>query len=54
VDKDDGYAKFWLEPVLLARSRGFASHELTEIAALVAQNRTMFREKWDEHFSSQG
>ena len=52
VDKEDGYAKFWLEPLTLARSRGFASHELTEIAGLVAKHRTSFKEKWDEHFSS--
>ena len=51
VEKGDNYAKFWLEPVALARSRGFRSHELTELARLVAEHRGLFQEKWDEHFS---
>jgi len=51
VEKADSYAKFWLEPVALARSRGFRSHELTELARLVAENRALFQEKWNEHFS---
>jgi hypothetical protein len=51
VAKNDGYAKFWLEPMALARSRGFTSHELTEIAVLVVKHRRLFQEKWDEHFS---
>ena len=52
VEKGAGYAKFWLEPVALARCRGFRSHELTEIGRLVAQYAALFREKWDEHFSA--
>lgn len=51
AEKGDGYAKFWLDPVALARSRGFRSHELTELARLVAENRALFQEKWNEHFS---
>ncbi|HVP13348.1 MAG TPA: DUF4160 domain-containing protein [Phycisphaerae bacterium] len=51
VEKGEGYAKFWLEPVAVAQSRGFASHELTEIARIVARNRRFLREKWNEHFA---
>jgi hypothetical protein len=29
VDRDDDYAKFWLDPVALASNRGFRAHELT-------------------------
>lgn len=53
VEKGEGYAKFWLEPITLVRSRGFRSHELREIAALVAEHRALFQEKWDEYFSGQ-
>ncbi len=49
VEKAGAYAKFWLEPVSLARNRGFRSHELTEIRKLVEANRAMLEEKWDEH-----
>lgn len=52
VEKGEGYAKFWLAPVALARSRGFGSHELTEIAGIVSRNRGFLQEKWDEHFST--
>ncbi|MFQ5805215.1 MAG: DUF4160 domain-containing protein [Phycisphaerae bacterium] len=51
VEKGDSYAKFWLEPVALARPRGFLSHELTELARLASENRALFEEKRNEHFS---
>jgi hypothetical protein len=54
VAKGDGYAKFWLNPVVLARARNFAGHELTEIARLVTKHRGFLAEKWREHFSSAG
>jgi hypothetical protein len=51
VEKDDKYAKFWLEPVALARNRGFRSHELTELSRWVVEHRELFRERWDEYFA---
>ena len=53
VEHADKYAKFWLEPVQLAESYGFRSHELTEIRRLVEEHKILFKEKWDEHFSRQ-
>lgn len=50
VERDEATAKFWLSPVALARSRGFAAQELTRIATLVAENRATFEERWNEHF----
>ena len=44
------YAKFWLEPVTLADSRGFRSHELREIRQIVMKNRKFFLEEWYEYF----
>ncbi len=44
------YAKFWLNPVILASSRGFRSHELTTIRQLVGENREFFMEKWNAYF----
>jgi hypothetical protein len=45
VEEKDRYAKFWLSPVAVAASRGFRSHELTEVSRLVKDNRELFEEK---------
>jgi uncharacterized protein DUF4160 len=37
VDRDEGKAKFWLEPVRLERSRGFSRVEIGRIERLVAE-----------------
>ena len=51
VEKGDSYAKFWLSPVSVARSRGFRSYELTELLKIVREHQQLFKEKWDEYFS---
>ena len=51
VEQAERYAKFWLEPVILARSRGFRSHEISEMQKIVVKNSKFFEEKWNEHFS---
>jgi hypothetical protein len=51
VEQAKRYAKFWLEPIELAESRGFRGTELRELHSLVAQNREKFILAWDEHFS---
>jgi len=51
VESDENYAKFWLDPVELARSIGFSAREINEIKKLVLQNLTIFKEKWHEYFS---
>jgi hypothetical protein len=51
VEQAERYAKFWLEPVALAESRGFRSAEVRELYSLIAQNREKFILAWDEHFS---
>jgi len=43
-------AKFWLDPVALAASTGFAAHELTRIQTLVTEHRDRLKEAWDEFF----
>lgn len=46
VAKQSGEAKYWLEPVALAKSRGFREHELTEIQKIVAEYRDKILEAW--------
>ena len=52
VDRDALSAKFWLEPVALARNLGFPAHELTRIQHLVEQNREAILESWNDHFGN--
>ena len=52
VQRDRRLAKFWLGPVTLARSKGFAAHELMRVEALVVENRERFLEAWREFFDS--
>jgi len=51
VEQGNKVAKFWLNPINLASSSGFRSHELTMIRAVVIEQREKFLEKWYEHFS---
>jgi hypothetical protein len=50
VEKDRNYAKFWLEPVELAKSTGFKLYELNEIHKYVIENKDLFKETWNAHF----
>jgi hypothetical protein len=51
VEQAERFAKFWLNPVSLVKSRGFRSNELSEIQKIVEENRAILLEKWNEHFS---
>ena len=52
AERDDKVAKYWLEPVDLASSYGFRSHELKQIRALVIEHRETFLEAWHVHFGN--
>ncbi|WP_456386715.1 DUF4160 domain-containing protein [Desulfolithobacter sp.] len=52
VQRERFLAKFWLNPVSLAGSKRFASHELRTIQKHVDKNRAIFLEAWNEHISS--
>jgi hypothetical protein len=43
-------AKFWLEPISLARNKGFAEHELRSIERLVAKHHSQLMSAWDDYF----
>ncbi len=51
IERGDATAKFWLEPVELARSQGFRAHELTQLRATVIENQLLFLEAWSVHFN---
>jgi hypothetical protein len=54
IDRDDLSAKFWLDPVQLAKNLGFRDHEVNKIQSIVIEQRTRFLEAWNEFFSGSG
>ncbi|MBI4321700.1 MAG: DUF4160 domain-containing protein [Chloroflexi bacterium] len=50
VDTGDKYAKFWLRPVSLTASVGYAAREPSQLRDLVENHRSLFEERWHEHF----
>jgi hypothetical protein len=51
VERETAQAKFWLTPVSLSGSSGFAAHELNKIEGIVMKNQQAFLEKWNEYFN---
>ena len=52
VTRERRIAKFWLDPVALAKNRGFAGPELNRVARLVAQHESVILEAWHEYFGA--
>lgn len=50
IESGEGYAKFWVQPVALARSGGYDPAELNRIRKIVEEHRSFFVEKWNEYF----
>lgn len=51
VEQAERFAKFWLDPILLSKSRGFRSSELTELHHIIEDHVELLLEKWYEYFS---
>jgi hypothetical protein len=51
VEKGEKYAKFWLNPISVGRSRGFRDRELREIAGIIKDHLPILEESWHEFFS---
>ena len=52
VKRDRRIAKFWLDPVVLAKNHGFPGHELNHITRLVATHEAALLEAWHEYFGA--
>jgi hypothetical protein len=50
VERDDNVAKFWLDPVRLQASGGFARAEIRRIEKTVTDHRQYLLEVWNEYF----
>lgn len=51
VDRGEATIKVWLEPVEVAKRRGFRAHEIGGILTMVAEHQAAFLEAWHEYFS---
>jgi len=54
VDRDDLSAKFWLDPVGLARNLGFSAREVNNVIIDRAGQPKGLLEAWDGYFGSRG
>lgn len=54
VDAGSATMKVWLEPVELARARGFRPVEINAILRMVEAHRERLLEAWHEHFGTGG
>lgn len=52
VQRERLLAKFWLKPISLASSTGFAAQELNKLLSLVEEHQQTFQEAWNEFFDS--
>ena len=50
VERDDKVAKFWLDPVRLARNDGFSRKELGRIQVQLQEHETELIEAWNDYF----
>ena len=50
VERADGVAKFWLDPVGLESSRGFDRRDLRAVQRIVEEHREGPLEAWHEYF----
>jgi hypothetical protein len=50
VEAGERVAKFWLDPVRLAGSRGMARHELSRVQQLVVDHRDTLVRAWHAYF----
>jgi len=51
VQRERMLAKFWLEPVSLARSTGFSPSGLRRIQTIVTESVDAILEAWNEYFT---
>lgn len=52
IDCGNLSAKFWLEPVALARDMGYAAHQLRELRELIELHHIELLEAWHGYFGT--
>lgn len=52
VEKAEGSAKFWIEPVSEEYAYGFTSRQRKEVRKFIEANKDQFKKAWNEHFKN--
>lgn len=52
VDRDNLSAKFWLNPVSLARNLGFGPSELRRVEVMIEDNQDLLMQEWRDFFGA--
>ena len=50
VKRDRQLVKYWLNPIIQDRNRGFKDYELRTSAKLIEDNREILLEAWNDYF----
>ena len=50
VRRGGGFAKFWIEPLVLDSAHGLKTQELVRAEKLIARHADLIEEKWHEFF----
>lgn len=50
VRRGRNQAKFWLEPVALARATGFKDHEVRDIHRIIEEYQDQLIDEWNQYF----
>jgi len=50
ADKAGNQAKFWIDPVQLAKNAGFSRHELNEVHDILTEHQQELLRAWHEYF----
>jgi hypothetical protein len=51
AERNDKIAKVWLDPMRLHSSGGFNRAEISKILKIIADQRELMMEAWNDHFS---
>lgn len=51
VEKGEGTAKYYIEPVELVKSKRFKANEISEIRNIILENKELLKAKWNEFFN---
>ena len=51
IERDNGEAKFWLDPIRLERSYGLTRNDISRINLFIEQHQQVLLEKWNDYFN---
>lgn len=51
VDREKNTAKFWINPIQLAKNIGFNATEINKIEKIIIENEVKIKEAWNGYFN---